>query len=266
VPITKKMKLFKQFLCVTLILLSFASFTKVECNHSIIEERHDLFMLAVMSYLYSDLPTHPRPGADIAGLIAWDVENEQETPEFVIERNRNFERHSNISHAEIMVIEKAIAKRRPFNEPLSATNAEKSQRYSFLLANATLYCSLEPCLFCQTGMSLSRIPNAFYFMEDVVMRNEIQQFCSSLPDRILGRKKTQCVLSTLPLAIQANNDMREILLKEPVPTTAHFVKYLEEYGSSIYTTAYEQLSGYEVQHSQNKELLENLQFSLGIKK
>lgn len=260
------MEILKKILFISLVLLSLASFARVEGNYSVVEERNDLFTLAVMSYLYVDLSTYPKPGADIVGLIAWEVENEQATPEFVIERNRNSERHSNISHAEIMVIEKAIAKRKPFNEPLAGSYVERSQSYSFLLANATMYCSLEPCLFCQAAMSLSRIPKAFYFMEDVIMQNEVQQCGSSLPEKILGRKKTQCILSTLPLAIQANNNMRKILLKEPIPTTAHFFKYLEEHATPIYRAAYEQLAAYDVQHSQNKELLENLQFSLGIKK
>src|SRR5690348_12472309 len=136
-------------------------------NHSaIVEERHHLFILGVLSYLYNQQDVQPKPGWDIAALIAWEVENIDQTPEFVIDRNRNFEKQGNIFHAEIMTIDKAVAKKRSLLIDSSITVEERHKKQGLRLSNATLYSSLEPCPFCTLGISQSRIPNVIYFMQD----------------------------------------------------------------------------------------------------
>ena len=80
-------------------------------SSSIIEERHEILMLGVLSYLHLQANCS-KPGHEIAALLAWDVEDVEKTPEFVIDCNRNFEKQGNIFHAEIMTIEAAFNHKR----------------------------------------------------------------------------------------------------------------------------------------------------------
>lgn len=152
-------------LCLSLLTTPFVLLASLPAS-DIIEERHQLFILGVLSYLYNRLDMHPKPGWDIGALIAWDVENVDHTPEFVIDRNQNFDKQGNIFHAEIMTIEKAALKKKSLHLDPSETPEELHKQHGLRLTNATLYSSLEPCPFCTMGITWARIPKVVYFMED----------------------------------------------------------------------------------------------------
>ncbi len=233
----------------------------------IIEERHQLFILGVLSYLHNHLDVQPKPGWEIAALIAWDVENIDQTPEFVIDRNRNFEKQGNIFHAEIMTIEKAVAKKQSVIDS-TKTMEENHKQQGLRLTNATLYSTLEPCPFCTLGISQSRIPNVIYFMQDPTTRDKDTHDPLPLPKEFCGRKLTSVNPSSLSLAIQTNQELRSLPLQNPpgkyVITQSDgrnvidFGRYFIERQKELLQAAYEMFCCYEVIHDQNKDLYNKL--------
>lgn len=238
-------------------------------NHSpIVEERHQLFILGVLSYLYNQRDVDPKPGWDIAALIAWDVENIDQTPEFVIDRNRNFEKQGNIFHAEIMTIDKAVAKKRSLPFDSTKTIEERHKQQGLRLSNATLYSSLEPCPFCTLGISHSRIPNVIYFMQDPTARDKDTYDPLPLPKEFCGRKLTTVNPSSLSLANQINQELRNLSLQNPTEkyVITHsdgrkgidFGRYFIERQTEFLQSAYEIFCSYEVVYDQNKGLYNDL--------
>lgn len=235
------------------VLLCLTLFTTLFANPSIVEERHQLFILGVLSYLHRTQDIEPKPGWDIAALIAWDVENVDQTPEFVIDRNRNFEKQGNIFHAEIMTIEKAVAKKR-LPVDLTKTAEQLHKEVGYRLANANLYSTLEPCPFCTLGISHSRIKNVIYFMQDPTARDKDTYAPLSLPQEFCGRKLTSTQSSTHPLALQTNQELRNLMARKEID----FARYFLERQKELAKEAHEIFIHYEVVHEQNRDLYNNL--------
>ena len=253
-------------LCLCLFATPFALFASSN-NSPMVEERHQLFILGVLSYLYNHQDVQPKPGWDIAALIAWDVENMDQTPEFVIDRNRNFEKQGNIFHAEIMTIDKAVTKKR--SPPDSSKSTEENHKQQGLrLNNATLYSSLEPCPFCTLGISQSRIPNVIYFMQDPTTRDKDTYDPLPLPKEFCGKKLTVVRPSSLPLAVQINQELRNLPLQDPVwkyvitqsdgRKDINFGRFFLERQKELIQLAYEILCSYEVMYGQNKDLYSDI--------
>lgn len=241
-------------------------------NLSIVEERDQLFILGVLTYLHNQSDMHPKSGHDIAALIAWNVENVDKTPEFVINRNRNFEKQGNIFHAEIMTIEKAALKE--FDSCIDSLHPAEKQ-YSRRLANATLYSSLEPCPFCIMGITVARIPKVIYFMEDPGLRDsKTHSSLFPFPNEFLGKKIPELIPSSLPLAEKVNKELREMLLQNPSgryvatlsngQTVLDFRHYFEEQLKELLALGHELFYSYEIIHDKNKELYNNLKRALAL--
>src|ERR1700682_1328948 len=64
------------------------------------QARDRLLMLGAMSYMYAGFAEVPSPGLDISAVIAWGVDDPTRTPEFLLDRKRNFEKQGDIFHAE----------------------------------------------------------------------------------------------------------------------------------------------------------------------
>ena len=232
----------------------------------IVEERDHLFILGVLSYLYHRLETHPKPCWDIAALIAWDVENINRTPDFVIDRNQNFEKQGNIFHAEMMVIEKASLKNKSLSVNSSLTLEELNQRLG--MTNTTLYTSLEPCPFCTMGATWSRIPKVVYFMTDPSIRDIETYAPVSLPKEFCGRTLTQVNPSSLPLASKINQELRDLFSQDPseryIITLSdgkkiiNIAKYFEEHLEELLRWGHELFCAYEVTYDHNKDLYAKL--------
>ncbi len=259
-------------LCLSLFVIPLALLASPPTSDisSVVEERHQLFILGVLSYLYNRLDIHPKPGWDIAALIAWDVEKIDQTPEFVIDRNQNFEKQGNIFHAEIMTIEKAALKKKSLNIDSSQTLEELHKQNGLKLTNATLYSSLEPCLFCTMGITWSRIPKVVYFMQDPTTRNRdtYDPLLLSLPNEFCGRTLTQANPSSLPFASKTNQELKDLLSHDPpgkyVTTLPNgqkvidFSSYFKEKQKDLLRSGHELFCSYEVIYDQNKELFNNL--------
>jgi tRNA(Arg) A34 adenosine deaminase TadA len=234
---------------------------------SIVEERHELFVLGVLSYLHNQLEIHPKPGWDIAALIALDVENVDHTPEFVIDRNRNFEKQGNIFHAEIMAIEKAALKKKSVPDS-TKTIEEFHQQNSLKLTKATLYSSLEPCPMCTLGITWARIPQVIYFMEDPTTRDKNSYDPVSLPREFCGRTLTQRKPSSLPLALKTNQELRALHFDNPDEKYVtllsdgkkgiDFGRYFKENQEYLLKLAYELFCSYEIKYEQNRDLYKKL--------
>ena len=223
-------------------------------------------MLGVLSYLHLQA-TDSKPGHEIAALLAWDVEDIEHTPEFVIDCNRNFERQGNIFHAEMMTLEKAFNKKH-------CSRVESTEHYyrevSKRLYKATLYSSLEPCPFCTMGISWAGVPKAIYCMQDPMMRDaKTNEHLILFPEEFCYRKKiSQLIGSSLPLAIKENEMLREAFLgRLPIKYEKilpgggkefDFYTYFMERKDILFQSGYEQFSSYEVQYEENRRLYRNL--------
>ncbi len=235
----------------------------------IVEERHELFVLAILSFLYQNSENDQKLGHDIAALIAWNVDDVEHTPEFVIDCNRRFEKQGTIFHAELQTIEQALLKKQ---RPLAdAADPERSYReVSQRLAQATLYSSLEPCAFCTMGISWSRIPKVIYFMNDPWTRDSYtyEPLISFPQEFSAGRQLTQLSPSSLPLAIAENRALKELVLQNSsnqyVTIEADgrkivdFRRYFEDRKKDLFKSGHEQFSSYLVRYDQNRELFKNL--------
>ena len=230
---------------------------------SIIEERHQLFILSILAYLHNQSEVYPKAGHDIAALLAWDVEDVDTVPQFVIDRNRNFEKQGNIFHAEIMTIEKAALQKFDFS------HVHQEKQYSHRLTNTILYTSLEPCPFCAMGITVSRIPKVIYFMEDPGLRDsKTNEPLYSLPSEFLGKKLPEFVLSSLPLAQMVNQELMEISLQSPPgkyvkvlsskETVLDFRLYFEEEFTKKIILGHSLFYSYRVIYNENQELYNKL--------
>lgn len=241
-------------------------------KEAIIAERDELFMLATLAYLYERLQSYPKAGYDIGSLLAWDVEDTEHTPEFVIDHNRNFEMQGEIFHAEISTLQKAILKKQNGSIPSSISPRELYLDYTYRLAHATVYTFLEPCPMCAMTLLLARVPRVIYFMEDSGLRDPMtHEVKNPLPSESYGRKISTC-LSSLPLALSVQKALYEEFLNdapEIFPSTLHHHKgphildYIAAKGREIFQSAREQLFSTIAKHEENKKLLENIKQAIG---
>jgi tRNA(Arg) A34 adenosine deaminase TadA len=223
-------------------------------------------MLGVLSYLHLQANCS-KPGHEIAALLAWDVEDVEKTPEFVIDCNRNFEKQGNIFHAEMVTIEAA------FNHKRGARTESTEHYYREItkrLRNTTLYSSLEPCPFCIMGISWAGVPKVIYCINDPAMKDEkTNRPLITFPEEFCYRKKiTRLSTSSLPLAIKENEALQEALLGrsakkyEKVLADGRkefdFYTYFMEKKDALFQSGYEQFSSYEVQYEENRQLYGNL--------
>jgi tRNA(Arg) A34 adenosine deaminase TadA len=240
--------------CIAFSLLILASPLRAIPVDPIIEERHHLFILSTLAYLHAQATIQPKSGHDIAAIIAWDVENVDLTPQFVIDKNRNFEKQGNIFHAEIMAIEKAVAKQ---FDPSKSSERQNARG----LIGTTLYSSLEPCPFCMTAITISRIPNVMYFMEDPGLRDcQTHDLLFPFPDEFLGRKIPKASPSSLLFAENVNLEVRAVhsgKYKDSQPAL-DFRLYFQEQASGFLAVGSELFRSYKVLHEQNRELYEEL--------
>jgi tRNA(Arg) A34 adenosine deaminase TadA len=225
-----------------------------------LEERHELLTLAAVASAYVGRDARPIPGYTIAALIAWDVDNLQKTPEFVLDRNRNFEFQGDIHHAEINTIRQAYAKKRRYDLAPSAGPEERYQAYGRTLADVTLYTSLEPCPMCAMTMLLSRVPKAIYFMEDPGLRDPVTRATRIvLPDSVYGRTLVQ-VRSGLVEATTSNR-----LMWSAAENSKRFsiTDYLSASSEDLLGPAYRRLKGTTTQFPENVDLLHKLKAAVG---
>jgi len=224
-------------------------------DSGVLEERHEMLMVATVAYAYVNLTAKPKPGYDIAALIAWDVEDPSRTPSFVLERNRNFEYQGEIHHAEINTMRRAYDVKKDYSLSPFATDTDRLEAYSQRLATSTLYTTLEPCPMCATTMLLARIPRAVYFMEDPGLRDrQTHKVVIPIPNAVYGRTLKQDH-SGWRGASQANRDMWEACASS---TGFSITDYTTKEGQRIFAPAYEALRTYAPRHSQNTELLKQL--------
>lgn len=255
-------------LCLSLFTRSFGQPAKRASTSDIspiVEERNHLFTLGVLSYLYNRLESQPKPCWEIAALIAWDVENINQTPDFVIERNQNFEKQGNIFHAEIMAIEKASLKNKSLSMNSSLTREEINKRLG--MTTSTIYTSLEPCPFCTMGITWSRIPKVIYFMADPSIRSESYDRVS-LPSEFCGRTLTQVNPSTHPLASKINQELRDLFFQDQLQKDALAVSggekvrnvadYFKEHLEDLLRSGQQLFCSYEIIYDQNKDLYAKL--------
>lgn len=219
----------------------------------IIQERHELFTLLAMAYAYTQLQISPPPGHDIAAVLAWSVEDTEKTPEFVIERNRNFERRGSIHHAEVNAILAAYKRVEDSPLPKDADRQERKKVYDQSLANATLYTTLEPCPMCATTIAIAKIPRAYFCMEDPGLRDpKTREPNVATPTEFFGRKLS-IEKARARACGEANKDLWETIGRgEKVKIT----KYLADKGEAVFKPAYDALKAYKPRHARNKALLE----------
>ncbi len=236
----------------------------------IIEERNELFILCTLSYLHVNAQNPIQVGYDIASILAWDVEDIDHVPDFIIDCNRTFEKQGSIFHAEMMVIESALEHTQTNNSkdsPESHYNKVKKR-----LDKTTLYSSLEPCPYCIMGISWAYVPKVIYFMEDPAIRDG-DTYMPLIPfpkEYFFGRQLTTMMPSSLAYAKEINQDLRKIALQRPKhdyvfetkegKKVVDLIHYFEE--KKIFKTAYEQFLSYEVKFSQNQQLFKNLHDAL----
>ena len=242
---------------------------------AIITERDEMFMLATLAYAFNIVKSYPKPGYTIAALIAWDVEDVAHTPEFVMERNRNFEMQGEIFHAEINTLRKAILKKQDFSVAPSVNPKDLYLDYTYRLANTTLYTSLEPCPMCAMTLLVARVPRVIYFMEDPGIRDsKTHELIIPLPTQAY-RRKVSTSLSKLPLARAVQDDMSSYAAQHhDGPSIKRLsngqeiirvLDYIDDHATDIFGTAYKQLFTYSVQHQENRQLLDHLKKAIGNK-
>jgi tRNA(Arg) A34 adenosine deaminase TadA len=223
---------------------------------AVVEERHELLMLAALAKTYAGLDDVV--GYDISAVIAWDVDDASKTPDFVIERNRNFEKQGDIHHAEINTLRAAYDRRRDFDVPPSASRDERVALYAKDLANTTLFTTLEPCPMCATTITMAWVPRAIYCMEDPGLRDEKAPIV--IPTKFYNRELAQ-ERSRLPACERANRVMWHVHAQ--APTRFRITKYLTSNGREVFGPGWKALSCATAHHPENAELLDELQRATG---
>ncbi len=228
----------------------------------LIKERDRLFMLAAMSYTYAGRDETPPPGYDISAVIAWEADDPNHTPEFVIDRNRNYEKQGEVFHAEANAIRAAYEKKRNFSIPPTASGDERRVSYVGDFKNATLYTTLEPCPMCATTITMAKIPRATFCMDDPGLRDrKTHDTVINVPTRFYGRSLREN-RSTLPICNYANTAMWRTV-EETKPSAFEITTYLKLNVGTIFKPAWDELACGKVQYLQNDKLLSALRRATG---
>jgi len=217
------------------------------------KERDDLLMLGALAYLKYQIDGAPGLGGPIGALLAWDVSNIDETPRFILDRNRNKEMDNNIYHAEMSVMMQAYAVKPP-----------EASRSSWL-ENATVYATLEPCPMCASTMILQHVPYAHYCMEDSSMRDTQDAGHSKLVpvvEHYHGRTFGMSAAS-LDHCQQINSDMWDAVHSLENPDTFRTTSHIDQHRSKILGAAAQSLENYDVQYPENEELAAQLVAAVG---
>lgn len=232
-----------------------------EPRADILEERRSILMLAAAAYACVGLDAFPKPGYEIAAVIAWDVEKLDATPDFLVERNRNFEYQGEVHHAEINAIRRGYERKKRFDVAPGASPKEKVEAYTRVLGTSTIFTTLEPCPMCAMTMLLSRVPRAIYFMDDPGLRNAERTPNPDLrlPTDLYGRKLVQ-EKSPLPEAAAANEAMWQARATGP---KVGITDYLAAKGRDVFRPSYDRLFSMKAAHAANAELLERLKKAVG---
>lgn len=247
-----------------------------ERRAEVIAERNRLFMLAALSYAYVHHYDFPAPGYDIAAAIAWDIENVNLSPAFVINRNRNFENEGSKYHAEQITIDKAFqAVANWLRLPDSFLKPEVKAVFSKKLAKTHLYTTLEPCPQCHSTILMAGIPEATYCMVDPGLRDARTHRPLTDPDYVMTNRaygyKYSGGPSALPLCVAADAQMWKdtvVWQDQHHPQWGHYgyfsiTDYIRDQGPVMYRPAYEALSNYVSPYSENQELVANLKKTVG---
>jgi tRNA(Arg) A34 adenosine deaminase TadA len=238
-------------------------------GNPIIEERDEVLMLAAMSYAYAGLGS--AIGYDIAALIAWNVDDTNATPPFVLDRNRNYERQGDIYHAEINTLRSAYEMKHDFHIPPRATGPERYAEYAQALTGATLYTTLEPCPMCATTITMAKIPRALFCMEDPGLRDtKTHATVIVVPTAFYGRRLGE-ERSELPECQRANRAMWKAVETQPpsegdpdkAKSAFSITTYLTENGHAVFGPAWKRLSCWRPKYPENASLVAALRRATG---
>ena len=226
------------------------------------QERDWLLMLGVMSYMYAGFAEVPSPGLDISAVIAWDVDDPTKTPEFLFDRNRNYEQHGDIFHAETNVLRSAYEELRRSDPPPVVWSNQAAVLDRHTLRNAVLYTTLEPCPMCATTITLARVPSATFCMDDPNLRDiHTHETVIQVPTAFYGRELTEDH-SDLRLCRDANAAMWKTAELSP-PFTFTISGYIHRNREAIFRPAWDELRCYKVRYEENEGLLSSLQEATG---
>jgi tRNA(Arg) A34 adenosine deaminase TadA len=212
--------------------------------------------------MYAGFAEVPSPGLDISAVIAWDVDDPTRTPEFLLDRNRNFDKHGDIFHAESNVLRSAYEELSNLDPPPVVSSNQVAVLARHYLRNAVLYTTLEPCPMCATTITMARVPLAIFCMDDPNLRDiTTHETVIEVPTAFYGRALTEDH-SELRLCRGANAAMWQAAEQSP-PFSFTISGYIHRNREAIFRPAWDALRCYKVQHSENEGLLFSLQEATG---
>lgn len=228
----------------------------------VVSERHELFMLAALADAYAGLPF--AIGYNISAVIAWNVEKEAATPDFIIERNRNYEKQGEIHHAEINTLRAAYDRKREFNVAPRAPARDRYDLYKDDLKETTLFTTLEPCPMCATTITMAKVPHAIYCMEDPGLRDPSTHVETVVVPTRFYNRALQRDPSSVGTCQKANQVMWEAHARQSDGGGRFSITtYLERYGEAVFRPGWERLSCWKPRHRANAPLLAALQSATG---
>jgi tRNA(Arg) A34 adenosine deaminase TadA len=244
-------KLFVRVLWITGALGFFHNFSSsASRTESVIEERHNLFMLATLSYLYNHRASDV--GGPIVSLLAWDIENIQTTPRFIIDRNRNRQKNSPLHHAEVTTLHSAFSLK-----PDHVRNHE-------WLEKTVLYSSLESCPMCASTIIMAHVPRVIHCVDDPDVRRTPTE--RTIPTvREFNGRALALDKSTLPICQQLNDQLWRAHDAQPTPFRATKFLYndLDLGEPGLHAQAAKQFLNYKPANEENNDLHQKLLEAIG---
>jgi tRNA(Arg) A34 adenosine deaminase TadA len=228
----------------------------------VVAERRELFMLAALAQTHAGLAD--LAGYDISAVIAWNVDDASKTPEFVIERNRNYEKQGEIHHAEINTLRAAYDRTRDFNVAPRTPASARPALYKDDLNATTLFTTLEPCPMCATTITMAKVPRAIYCMEDPGLRDPATHATTVvIPTQFYGRVLQQERSGIA--SCEAQNTAMWNAHAEARAQKGRFsiTTYLTSNGPAVFGPGWKALSCWKLQHAENAGLLAALQAATG---